>query len=100
MGKQTPCTRSTANRRRATRRAPRCVSASRLELLQIAHGGAIENLAVRIESRAVAGTVPRFFGGVPLHDAFEVRAGRRARVQFPALVAVGGDFVQAVPDET
>ena len=59
----------------------------------------VEHLAVRIEARSVAGTVPALLGRVPVHDALQVRARRRALVHAPRLVLVDRDLVRAAPDD-
>jgi hypothetical protein len=48
---------------------------------QVGAGGAIDHMTEAIEAGAVAGAVPRLFGGVPAHDAFQVRTDGRKPVQ-------------------
>jgi hypothetical protein len=48
---------------------------------QVGAGGAIDHMTEAIEAGAVAGAVPRLFGGVPVHDAFQVRTDGRKPMQ-------------------
>src|SRR5207237_902013 len=66
---------------------------------QVAVGGAVDDLAVGVEPRAVTGAVPGLLRVVPVHHAAQVRAGRRALVQRALLVAVDGDLRQAPADD-
>jgi len=45
-----------------------------VQSFQIRIGRAVDYLAMRIKSRAVAGAVPGLFAGVPMHDAADVGA--------------------------
>ena len=56
---------------------------------------AVDDRPVPVEPRAVARAVPGLLGRVPLDDAAQVRADRRALVQRAVLVAVDGHLVQA-----
>src|SRR5205823_7388033 len=53
---------------------------------------AVEDSAVRVKPRAVAGAIPTFFVRVPLHDTAEMRADGAAPVQDVLLVSVNCDF--------
>src|SRR5439155_19391672 len=44
--------------------------------------------------------IPRFLGGVPLHDAFEMRAHGRALVQGTVVVSISGDLLRPATHET
>ena len=46
-------------------------------------GGSIEDFAVRIESRAMAWTIPTRFDGIPGDNAPKLRADGRAAMQSP-----------------
>src|SRR5204862_7121256 len=67
--------------------------------LEIRYRGAIEHCAVGVETRPMARAVPRLLRGIPLHDALEVCAHSRPRVQRAALVTVGGDLVPPTANE-
>src|SRR5437868_2741338 len=47
----------------------------------------------------MAGTIPRFFCGVPVYNASEVRTYSGALVQGPFAVPVGGDLHETIPDQ-
>src|SRR3569832_704005 len=65
------------------------------EGVEVLVGGSVEELARRLEARAVAGAVPRMIGIVPAHDAAEVWAHRRQRVQRTVFVAIHGELAHA-----
>src|SRR5437868_10897438 len=56
------------------------------------YSGAVDNVAVRIETRSMTRTIPTLLGVVPAHDAIEMGADGRMLVDGTALVAVDGDF--------
>src|SRR5438045_922953 len=66
-----------------------------LERLERMDGGPVEHAAVHAELRSVTGTVPAPFEGIPVDMAAEMRTGGGMRVQHAALVAIGGDLLQA-----
>src|SRR5688500_1415004 len=61
--------------------------------------GAVHDVAVGIEARAVTGTIPRFLGLVPVDNAVEVRADRGAGVNRSFLVPIDGDLSSPSPDD-
>src|SRR6185312_5749803 len=52
----------------------------------------VDDLAIRVETRSVAGTVPGLLGLIPVHDAVEMGAYRRPLVEAAILIAVDGDL--------
>src|SRR5690606_17073045 len=62
-----------------------------LDGLEGPHRGTVEHPAVDAEAGAVAGAVPAALGGVELHPAAQVGAGRAHRADDPARVTVRGD---------
>src|ERR671910_396104 len=84
--------------RRWRSRSPRTVAGSRTR--ERAHRRALDDLAGGGEARAVAGAVPGALGGVPVHDAAEVRAARGQLVQRAVLVAIGGSLTESRADDT
>ena len=61
--------------------------------------GATQHFPGGGETRAVAGTIPRFFRFVPAHDATQVRANRRAERHLPVRIAVSGYFFPFQPQD-
>src|SRR5687768_7445945 len=59
----------------------------------------VEHLAVRIEARSVARTVPALLRGIPVDDALHVRARGGPLVHAPRVVLVDRDLVRAAPDD-
>src|SRR5688572_10443418 len=55
-------------------------------------GGAAEQLAVALESRAVAGAVPGLLRVVPRHDAPHVRADCGVEMQHASIIPECGSF--------
>ena len=51
------------------------------------------NLAAGLEARAVARAIPRLFGLIPIDDALEMRADRRAQTDLAIRIAMRGDFL-------
>src|ERR1041385_623292 len=60
---------------------------------------AVDDTAVAVEARAVAGAVPALLGGVPGDGATGMRADGLSLVQHAFLVAVGGHLRQAAADD-
>src|SRR5450759_796853 len=53
---------------------------------------AVDDLAIRIESRSMARTIPCLLGAVPVNDTVQVGAYGRALVEVAALIAICGDL--------
>src|SRR5215207_10153614 len=70
-----------------------------LDFGQRINGRAVEHGAVDREMRAVAGTVPAALERVPMQMATKVCARGRAQVKPAALVAIGRDLLEALPDD-
>ena len=87
----------TATTRRSIRTSAWCGTLRRW--VEVVDRRSVEHLAVRIEARSVAGTIPALLRGVPVDDALHVRARGRALVHAPRLVPVDGDLVRAAPDD-
>ena len=80
-----------ADARRETARprpADSVASRPRVRAAAAVTAGPLATAPTGLEARPVAGAVPGALGGVPAHDAAEVRAARRDRVQPALLVAV------------
>src|SRR5688572_3922853 len=67
--------------------------------MEIFDGGAIEDLAISVEARAVARAIPGFLGMVPINDATEMRANRPALVPFASLITIDGNLFQTAADD-
>src|SRR3712207_8711580 len=83
---------------RRTTKSP-TVSAIDVASLEVAGCRPLDHRSGAREARAVAGTVPRPLGRVPLHVATHVRADRRERVELPAFVPVGSGLPAVQPYE-
>src|ERR1043165_3009218 len=59
----------------------------------------VQDLAERVEARAVAGAIPRLFAVIPVDDAAEMRADGRAFVQRAVGIAVDGHLLETVPHD-
>src|SRR3981081_593002 len=62
------------------------------------YSGTVDDLAIGIEARSMARTVPGFLGTVPVNDTVQVRADRRALVDAAAIIAVHGDLAATAPN--
>src|ERR1700693_3138709 len=62
------------------------------------YSGTVDDLAVRIEARSMARTVPRLFSVVPVNDTVQVSANGRVLVDIAAIVEIHGNLA-ATPTE-
>src|SRR3954471_11248202 len=58
----------------------------------------VDDVAIGIEARSVTRAVPGFFGVVPVHDAIEVCAHRRVKVNLAVLVAICSNLSATTTD--
>src|SRR3569623_689257 len=70
-----------------------------LERAKVFVGRPVQQLAGRLEARAVTRTIPRMGGIVPPHQAAQMRAHRRKFVHRAVLVTIDRNFVQAGPHD-
>src|SRR4051794_35939990 len=58
-------------------------------------GRAVEDVPVDVEARAVTGAIPRFLGAIELHQAAEMRAHARHRMEPSRLVTIDAEALAA-----
>src|SRR4051812_46436912 len=66
---------------------------------KLGYSGPVDDFAVRIESRAVAGAVPGLLRTVPADDAVQMGADRRPLVDATVVVAVHRDLASTATDD-
>src|SRR5678815_3865253 len=58
----------------------------------------IQNISLRIKARTVAGAIPAPFGGIPSHDAAQVRTHRRHLMHFTGFVTIDRELREALTE--
>src|ERR671914_1799788 len=71
---------------------------SLLDRLQLTNRRPVQHRARWIEPRPVTRTIPALLPGIPVHDAPEVSAHRRALVDLAVVIAICRDLVLAAAD--
>src|SRR5262245_45106620 len=71
-----------------------------VRLGQVRRRRPMDYVAVRVEPRAVAGAIPRSLRRIPRDKAAHMRTDRRALVYLGVLIAIRGDLVLALDDDS
>src|SRR3954470_11911586 len=66
---------------------------------QLDYSRSVDDLAIRVEARAVAGAVPCFFGAVPANDAVKMGTNRGSLVDVAVLVTIHRKLAAPAPDD-